>query len=111
MRKILRDGAANSLRRSIAGYDIAMGRNRDGLIDKKIGAVVRTRRVKSGMSQGELGRAVGGELPTDPKIRAGRQLHCFGTSGPPLLVAMPLITCSASANPTREILDEERDLR
>ena len=32
-----------------------MGRlNRDGLIDKKIGAVVRMRRVKSGMSQGEL---------------------------------------------------------
>ena len=37
-----------------------MGRvNRDGLIDKKIGAVVRMRRVKLEMSQGELGRALG----------------------------------------------------
>ena len=41
------------------GYT-AMGRvNRDGLIDKMIGAVVRMRRVKLEMSQGELGRALG----------------------------------------------------
>ena len=36
-----------------------MMRKRDGLIDKKIGSLIRIRRVKLGMSQGELGEALG----------------------------------------------------
>ena len=31
----------------------------DGVIDKKIGSVIRMRRIKLGMSQGELGKALG----------------------------------------------------
>ncbi len=53
------------------GY-IAMGRvNRDGLIDKKIGAVVRMRRVKLEMSQGELGRALGVSFQQIQKYEQG----------------------------------------
>jgi len=53
------------------GY-IAMGRlNRDGLIDKKIGAVVRLRRVKLGMSQSELGRALGVSFQQIQKYEQG----------------------------------------
>jgi len=53
------------------GYT-AMGRvNRDGLIDKKIGAVVRLRRVKLGMSQSELGRALGVSFQQIQKYEQG----------------------------------------
>ena len=49
-----------------------MGRlNRDGLIDKKIGAVVRMQRVKLGMSQGELGRAIGVSFQQVQKYEQG----------------------------------------
>ena len=35
-----------------------MARTRDWLIDKKIGSVIRTRRVKLGLSQSDLGNAL-----------------------------------------------------
>jgi transcriptional regulator with XRE-family HTH domain len=38
---------------------IAMTRKRDGVIDKKIGAFIRMQRVKLGMSQTDLGKALG----------------------------------------------------
>lgn len=36
-----------------------MKRKPDGLIDKKIGSVIHMQRVKLGLSQGELGKALG----------------------------------------------------
>jgi transcriptional regulator with XRE-family HTH domain len=36
-----------------------MKRKPDGVIDKKIGSVIRIRRIKLGMSQGELDKALG----------------------------------------------------
>jgi DNA-binding XRE family transcriptional regulator len=39
--------------------DAAMARRRDFLIDKKFGSVIRMQRVKLGMSQTELGNALG----------------------------------------------------
>jgi transcriptional regulator with XRE-family HTH domain len=36
-----------------------MTRRRDGLVDKKIGSVIRMQRVKLGMTQSELGTALG----------------------------------------------------
>ena len=41
------------------GSEAAMSRRRDHLIDKKIGSVIRMQRVKLGMSQTELGNALG----------------------------------------------------
>jgi transcriptional regulator with XRE-family HTH domain len=50
-------------RRQALGFrrkrDIAMTRNRDRLIDKKIGSVIRMQRVKLRMSQSDLGNFLG----------------------------------------------------
>jgi transcriptional regulator with XRE-family HTH domain len=43
----------------VHGKGAAMARRRDLLIDKKIGSVIRMQRVKLGMSQSELGNALG----------------------------------------------------
>ena len=39
--------------------EVAMARRRDFLVDKKIGSVIRMQRVKLGISQAELGNALG----------------------------------------------------
>src|SRR5215472_8871426 len=43
----------------VIAEDIAMTRKRDELIDKKIGSVIRMQRLKWGMTQSELGKALG----------------------------------------------------
>ena len=50
-----------------------MTRNRDRLIDKKIGSVIRMQRVKLRMSQSDLGNFPWGDLPTNTEIREWRQ--------------------------------------
>ena len=50
-----------------------MTRNRDRLIDKKIGSVIRMQRVKLRVSQSDLGNSLGGDLPTNTEIREWRQ--------------------------------------
>jgi transcriptional regulator with XRE-family HTH domain len=46
--------------------------NRDGAIDKKIGWVIRMHRVKSGMSQSELGKALGVSFQQIQKYENGK---------------------------------------
>ena len=50
----------------------AMTRRRDHLIDKKIGSVIRMQRVKLGMSQMELGEALGVTFQQIQKYENGR---------------------------------------
>jgi ribosome-binding protein aMBF1 (putative translation factor) len=50
----------------------AMTRRRDHLIDKKIGSVIRMQRVKLGMSQMELGEALGVTFQQIQKYEHGR---------------------------------------
>ena len=50
-----------------------MTRNRDRLIDKKIGSVIRMQRVKLRISQSDLGNFPWGDLPTNTEIREWRQ--------------------------------------
>jgi transcriptional regulator with XRE-family HTH domain len=49
-----------------------MTRRRDHLIDKKIGSVIRMQRVKLGMSQMELGEALGVTFQQIQKYENGR---------------------------------------
>jgi transcriptional regulator with XRE-family HTH domain len=49
-----------------------MTRKRDHLIDKKIGSVIRMQRVKLGMSQMELGEALGVTFQQIQKYEHGR---------------------------------------
>ena len=49
-----------------------MTRRRDHLIDKKIGSVIRMQRVKLGMSQMELGEALGVTFQQIQKYEHGR---------------------------------------
>ena len=46
--------------------------NRDGVIDKKISWVIRMHRVKSGMSQSELGKALGVSFQQIQKYENGK---------------------------------------
>jgi transcriptional regulator with XRE-family HTH domain len=48
-----------------------MARRRDLLIDKKIGSVIRMQRVKLGMSQSELGNALGVTFQQIQKYESG----------------------------------------
>ena len=49
-----------------------MSRRRDHLIDKKIGSVIRMKRVKLGMSQGELGKGLGVTFQTIKNTRTAQ---------------------------------------
>jgi DNA-binding XRE family transcriptional regulator len=48
-----------------------MTRSRDRLIDKKIGSLIRMQRVKLGMSQSELGNALGVTFQQIQKYESG----------------------------------------
>ena len=48
-----------------------MTRKRDSVIDKKIGSVIRMRRVKLGMSQSDLGKALGVSFQQVQKYERG----------------------------------------
>ena len=53
------DGASGGKLSDSAAREIAMTRNRDRLIDKKIGSVIRMQRVKLRVSQSDLGNSLG----------------------------------------------------
>jgi transcriptional regulator with XRE-family HTH domain len=64
-----------------------MARRRDFLVDKKIGSVIRMQRVKLGISQAELGGALGVTFQQIQKYEHGtnavastRELTCAGRS-------------------------------
>jgi hypothetical protein len=54
-----------------------MKRKPEGVLDKKVGSVIRMRRVKLGMSQSELGKALGVIFQQISEIREWSKRDCI----------------------------------